>query len=37
MLWLPSVRISGSMIGTSPACWQMDPYLAREWAVSLIA
>ena len=37
MSWSPSYKISGSIIGTSPFCWQIDPYLAREWAVSRMA
>jgi len=37
MVWAPSVRISGSTMGTSPLSWQIPAYLARVCAFSAIA
>jgi hypothetical protein len=34
MEWVPSQRISGSTMGTSPFSWQMAAYLARPQAFS---
>ncbi len=37
MSCVPSVKISGSTIGTSPFSWQMTAYLARPYAFSWMA
>lgn len=37
MLWSPSWRISGSIMGTNPLAWQIEPYLANYFAFSSIA
>ena len=37
IVWAPSVRISGSTMGTSPFSWQIEAYLAKVWALSWMA
>lgn len=36
MEWAPSIKISGSTMGTSPLAWQMEAYLAKVWAFSRV-
>lgn len=37
MEWVPSTKISGSTMGTSPFYWQIEAYLANPQAFSWIA